>query len=290
MSLYQVTLQLNELREHLDRMRSMPDVAKRIIDTEIERLARMMHAKVAEMATTRLASRRNFFLEQVSFIEDGVSPSGFKKYKIVLSEDALWIEKGIPANTSMVDWLLNRKPGSTGAIKFAKDGTRYRVIPFKHNKLPQNTPNSQMEIRNTVQNEFRRLGLPGFGRLEMGAGGSPIIGKVRRLHILDKPLKTAEGPGQGRGPIGAVRQGPTGIPFLQGLTVYQRPGADGSVKKDIMTFRIVSEKHKAQGRWVHPGLAPTNIFKDTAEWGENTLKNDIMPAVIAQLKSMITGG
>jgi hypothetical protein len=74
------------------------------------------------------------------------------------------------------------------------------------------------------------------------------------------------------------------------LTVYQRPGADGGVKKDVMTFRIVSEKHKAQGRWVHPGLAPTNIFKDTAEWGENTLKNDIMPAVIAQLKSMITGG
>jgi hypothetical protein len=289
MGLYRVALQLDELRVHLERVRSMPDVAKRIIDTEIERLARMMHAKVAELATSRLASRRNFFLSQVSFVEDGVSGSGFKQYKIVLSEEALWVEKGIAPNTNMIDWLLNRKSG--GPVRFAKDGSRYRIIPFKQNKLPQNTPNSQMELRKTVQNEFRRLGLPGFGTLETGAGGAPIIGKVRRLNILDKPLKTAEGPGQGKGRIGQVRQGPTGIPFLQGLTVYQRPDASGSVKKDVMTFRIVSEKHKSQpGRWVHPGLAPTNIFKDTAEWGQESLKDEIMPAVIRQLQSIILGG
>jgi hypothetical protein len=74
-------------------------------------------------------------------------------------------------------------------------------------------------------------------------------------------------------------QGPTGIPLLQSVRVYQRTNKAGKTTKSIMTFRTVSSK-QGDGRWFHPGLPPLNLMDEAYEWGLNLWENTIMPKVL----------
>src|SRR6185369_6175367 len=104
------------------------------------------------------------------------------------------------------------------------------------------------DLTDTIKAEMRRRKIP-YGNLEKGADGQPKTGLLHSFDIMKAPNKTGEGPGQGKGPVGKVRQGPTGIPFLQNIRVYQKSVTDkktgkSSVSKSIMTFRTVSSKQK----------------------------------------------
>jgi hypothetical protein len=101
---------------------------------------------------------------------------------------------------------------------------------------------------------------------------------------MSRPTKSHDGPGQGHGPIGAVRQGNTGIPFLQGVRVIQKQIA-GTQKfaKNIMTFRVASSKHKGSGKWQHPGLVPRKFFDKAAEWAIEQFLTHIAPRILSSL-------
>jgi hypothetical protein len=47
-----------------------------------------------------------------------------------------------------------------------------------------------------------------------------------------------------------------------------------------MTFRTVSEDHKAQGRWFHPGLEAKNFLDQSFRWAEARWENEILPALL----------
>lgn len=171
--------------------------------------------------------------------------------------------------------------------------SRHLSVPFDHGpgKGATSTTPAQQSLIQTIKAEFGSRGIP-FGKLETGPTGQPLLGTVRRLSIMNAPLKTGTGPGQGWGPIGSVRQGPTGIPFLQGISVMQKGFKDKvtgkeSVKKVIMTWRTVSSKMKGTGRWVFPGVPPTHILDEAFAWGlrewENRIKADVLAEVIAAL-------
>jgi very-short-patch-repair endonuclease len=164
--------------------------------------------------------------------------------------------------------------------------SRYRIIPFEHKRGPTSSTPTQQELTGVVRNELRKRGIP-YGNLEMGPDGKPKIGKLHSFDIMDKPKKTGEGVGQGWGKIGEVKVGATGIPFLQGVNVYQTKvkGKDGSesVQRQIMTFRVVSSKMKGTGRWVHPGTPPRKFLDEAYQWALKEWSTAILPEILRTL-------
>lgn len=245
---------------HIDAsaLSELMDLDRRAIDTlekAAAKLAKMTHEKVEEIAKKKLHSRLSTYLENLEMIqEDGV-------WIIRLGESAQWIEDG-QTEWEMVDALLQN------ASKTAKDGTKYAVIPFE--KGPgKKLPASERSLVTTLQRTMQRRKTP-WSRVEVDDSGVPKTGRLHTFDILRGPIKTHEGPGQGKGPIGEVVQGRTGTPFLERVGVYQTPKLDKfgnvGVDRSVVTFRTVSEKHRGTGMWVHPGLEPVNIIDEAYEW------------------------
>ena len=260
-----------------DIERVLEPVARKAMEDAAQRMVAMTRGKAIELANERLHTRRQMFIDGLNMVEVNDST-----YLITLDADVRWIDDGLPQH-NMIDNLLNSPKAKT-----AKDGSKYVVVPFRHGPSgpTQQTP-AQSTLLNTIKGELKKRGIP-YGKIESGADGSPKLGTLHKFSITQKPIKTSNSPGQGKGPVGEVMQGPTGIPLLQGIQIRQRmqKNKDGSesVKRDIMTFRVASSKHKDQGRWEHPGLQPMNIMEDTAKWAMETWEKEIAPGIIMELE------
>lgn len=265
---------------------NMPDALKKLASQAGERLSLMCRAHVVEVANQKLHTRRQLYLDNLRYtkVDDHT-------WLISITKEAMWIEEGMDKH-SMVDDLLKK------GAKRAKDGSMYKSIPFRHGPGlgSTNATPSQLSLTSIVKAELKnaqnkltgKKGIP-YGKIEKDGAGKPLLGLLHKLDIKDQPIKTEEGPGQGKGPVGKVRQGPTGIPFLQGIRVYQKEVKDPNtgknfVRRDIMTFRTVSSKHKDEDRWIHPGLLPVKILDETYEWAKKTWEKDVLPAVLADFK------
>lgn len=240
-------------------------------------LTTQTHAHILEQVQAKLHSTREKYVKALSFKQVDADT-----WVIELAKDAMFIEEGIKPNTDMLDGLLKSSKAKT-----AKDGSRYIVVPFQHNKgATQQTP-AQTTLTNTIKSEMKKRKIP-YGKLETDASGKPKTGLLHSFDIMKQPIKTAPGAGSGHGPIGQVKQGPTGIPHLQGVRVYQTKVKDAkgkeSVKKSIMTFRIASSKMKGQGRWVHPGLEAKKFLDEAADWAlkefETRIRDQILISVV----------
>ena len=240
-------------------------------------LTAQTHAHILEQVQSKLHSTREKYVKALSFKQVDADT-----WVIELDKDAMFIEEGLKPNTDMLDGLLKSSKAKT-----AKDGSRYIVVPFQHNKgATQQTP-AQTTLTNTIKSEMKKRKIP-YGKLETGADGKPKTGLLHSFDIMKQPIKTAPGAGSGHGPIGAVKQGPTGIPHLQGVRVYQTKVKDAkgkeSVKKSIMTFRVASSKMKGQGRWVHPGLEAKKFLDEAADWAlkefETRIRDQILISVV----------
>lgn len=260
---------------------------KKTLDAAVKDLAKQAHAHMIEFANSKLHSRREMFIENLSFHEDSES-AGEGVYIINLSSKARWIDDGMGAHNQL-DALL-----SSPKAKVAKDGSRYLIIPFDHSPGhgKTNTPQANLDLISTIKSELKTRKIP-FSKLELDHNGQPKTGRLHSFDINQKPLKTAEGPGQGKGPAGAVRQGPTGIPLLSGVNIYQTPvkGKDGvdRIKRSITTFRIASSKHKSQGgRWDMPEVPGIFAFDETLDWVRREWESKIAPQVLATLIAEIS--
>jgi hypothetical protein len=256
-----------------------------------ENLTAQTHAHIVEQVQARLHSTRDKYLDNLGFHQVNENT-----WVVDLAPGAFFIEDGLPPNFDMIEALLDDspRPGSKrasgvpkGRTKTAKDGSRYRVIPFEHSKGPSRQTPAAKDLTDTIKAELKRRGMPGIGTIEKDAQGKPKQGFMGGFDIMKSPLKSGEGPGQGKGSVGAVRQGPTGIPFLQGVRIYQKKVKDKQgnsyTKKFVMTFRIVSSKHKGQGRWVHPGLEAKKFFDEAFEWALKEWEDKIKPQVLDEV-------
>ena len=226
-----------------------------------------------------------------------------------MHEEGVWIEDGLPEH-SMVKDLLGDNP------KTAQDGSKYRVIRFEHAKGgPTSQTPAEQDIVKAIKSELRKVKIPWKG-IERDTTGKPKSGVLHRLDI-NAPLRPAHAEvaltswmanavkkaggdttgmtnqhGYGQGDIGQPLQGPTGIPFLKGLQVSQNLlfNDDGTPKmnkkgqqmatRSIATFRIVSSKHEAQGRWMYPGIEGVHLFDEALLWCERTWEQEILPSLI----------
>lgn len=220
------------------------------LEEGVKSLASMTHAKTLELAQQRLKSSRKQYTDNLTFEE--VMPG---VWVVSLGEPALWIEEGRKSG-SMVQDLLRKN------AKMAKDGTKYKAIPFDHGKAPTQMPAKAQEIVAQLKRELKKEGIP-FKGIERDASGNPRLGVLHRLNLDSaKPTKKAT------------------TPALSGLTITQRMTSRGIIRRDIMTFRMVSEKHIQDGRWMHPGRQGDKLMDLALMWAEDVWEKDIMPSIL----------
>lgn len=258
----------------------LPKVVKQQVASAGNALTAMTKDYMTTEAQHRLKSRRKMFIDGLSTYQESADT-----WIINLDASVGWIEDGMEPH-NMLDDLLSSPKAKTG-----KDGGKYLIVPFEHKKGATEMTPAQANLTQTIKAEFQKLGVP-YGKIEKNNDGSPKLGVLHKIEITQLPLKSFDGPGQGDGPMGAAIQGPTGIPYLQGIQVSQRmvknKNGGESVRRDIMTFRVASSKHRSQsGRWDYPGVAPTHIMKDAAKWAAEQWEQKIAPQLLAGITAAI---
>lgn len=227
------------------------------VNKAVGALAASTHAKAMEMANDKLKTTAGTFKEALSF--EKLSPTIW-----VVSLDmkkAGWIEEGRKAG--FMEELLRGK-----SSKISKNGKRYAIIPFQHNKNPsEQTPKAQ-ELMGQIKTFLKKEGIRSR-KLEFNADGSPKMGLLHRFDVgSELPSAKAQ------------------YAALSGLAIYQRKDAkSGKVKKQIMTFRVITEDHKADGRWVHPGRQGAFIIDDVYKWASDTWESQILPGITASFSN-----
>jgi len=254
-------------------------------------LSAMTRAHIAEEVNKKLRSTKDAYIKNLRHRQLNADTWVVELTYDPKSQDsklARAVENGMTQH-EMIDDLLKSPKAKT-----AKDGSKYLIVPFKQNKPPTTVPQAGLSLQDTVKAFFKQKGVA-WGKIERHGDGSPKTGLLHSLDQKASPLKTHNGPYQGHGKIGDVRQGPTGIPFLQGIRVYQSAvtGANGKpvmgndghpkVQRGIFTFRIVSSKMKGQGRWIHPGIKPHKFFDEAYNWALNEWENKISKQVVAEI-------
>ena len=243
-------------------------------------LAAQTHSHIAENVQAKLHSTREKYLDALSIqqVDDAT-------WLINLDAKAEWIESGLSPH-SMVDDLLKSPKAKTAA-----DGSKFLVVPFEHKKGPASSTPAQKSLTDTIKEEFKRRKIP-YGKLEVDAAGNPKKGVLHSFDINHSPIKTANGVGQGHGPIGAVKQGHTGIPFLKGIRVSQKEIKDpasgkSKVVKQITTFRVVTSKDRGTNRWWHPGVPQRNFLDEAMDWAERQWDEKIKEKLFISIEKSI---
>jgi hypothetical protein len=253
--------------------------AKAAMQQAAQHLATQTHAHILERSQSQLHSTRAKYANALGFYQENPHT-----WVVSLDASAMWIEAGFSKREMLDDLLKSPK------AKTARDGSRFVVVPFDQNKAPTQSTQAQQDLTATVKSELKKRKIP-YGKLEKDKDGNVKTGVLHRFDVMTKPIKTQNAPGMGAGPIGAVRQGPTGIPFLQGIQVSQRANkmADGGTKysRHITTFRVASSKHKGTGRWVHPGLQARNFFEEAFDWSKMTFEQQMVPQILEELATRL---
>lgn len=215
-------------------------------------LASMTHAKTLEIANNELSSLSSMYKDGVSFqqLEENL-------WVVSLDEKLLWIEEG--RKSGFMEELLTGK-----SSKVSAEGNRYAVIPFEHSKKPSEQSQQAKTLTDQIRAELKKKDIP-YRKLEYNQDGSPRLGLLHRFNIDSARLKDHH------------KDSP-----LKGVAIYQRQQKDGSVRRDIMTFRVISEKHKDEGKWVHPGREGNKIMDKAFEWAEREWEQKILPEVLAK--------
>ena len=207
-----------------------------------QQVASQAFAHAVSLAETKLHSSKDPFIQALSIgkDEDGT-------WLLVLDSSALWIEEGSEGG-SQLDALL-----ASPKAKTSKSGSKYLVVPFQQNKV-----GAASSLTATVANAMASKGLSLNG-IETHANGQP---KTGLLHSFDIPTPKTGTKNQS--------EGPSGVPFLKGVRVYQsqKQGQDGKPKTErfVATFRMASESQRGQGMWNKPKSEGKHIMDETYDW------------------------
>jgi hypothetical protein len=222
----------------------------------VQGLAAAAHTHVLELAGEKLKSLQIKYKEAVSFEQ-----ADDNLWIVSLDSSAMWIEKGHGA------WSMYDKLSTSPKAKTSKEGNKYLTIPFEHSKRPAQQSEKARAITEDVKSFLKKQKIP-YKKLEYNTDGSPKMGLIHRFDVGN-----------------ALPSPKAKTPTLKGLAIYQKKNEQtGKIQRDIMTFRIVSEKNKGDGRWEYQAREGVDIFRKTHEWAIKTWNNDILPALIESLK------
>lgn len=247
---------------------------ERSLNEGVKALAAQTHAHVAEEAAQTLKSSLKTFQDNLGFEE--VSPG---VWVVSIAEDALWIEEGIePGKDMKPDLLKNAMAGKSG---------RYQVIPFDPKKnpaagvgvgpMPTGPKQNQATINQQLKDGLKMINKEGraaakkdggqwnnvnLRKIEKDENGSPRIGKLHEFDLTSiNPTAKAK------------------HPALKGLTIYQSKDDKGNVRRDVLTFRTVSDNSPADS-WRHPGFQAKKFLDEAEMWAMNEWENKILPEIL----------
>ena len=239
----------------------LKDQVQSAIRDGVRTLATATQAKAHELAAEQLKTTSKKFREALTFSnpEEGI-------YVISLNEKMLWREDGVTAGEKIDELLKNN-------AKISKDGNRYKVIPFRHEGGPtQNSPKT-MALLSIMKSYLKQQGI-NYKKLETGKDGKPLIGK---LHSFNYKTPTSEFASPKPSKMAS-------FPTFAGLNIYQHKNEKGAVQRSLVTFRVVSDKQKGSGKWVHPGLQGAHILDQAFFAMEQLWETDILPAILDRFK------
>jgi hypothetical protein len=248
MSDFKFEINIDQLTAHL---KDIKDEAQNMLTEAVKAASAMTYAKAQELAGEKLDARLKMYKDALHYKEVGPG-----LWVVELDDKALWIEENRPPH-SMVDDLLRSDP------KISKKGKRYKAIPFDQADSARQESNDNMQnIAKLLKTELKARGIP-YKKIETNPDGTPKLGKLHKLNIESpKPTKMAS------------------HQALAGVTIYQRMTARGKVKRDILTFRIVTDDHKRSGKWFHPGSQGVKIFDEIFTWISNEWDTNILPSIL----------
>ena len=240
----------------------------------VEQLARTSHANILLELETESSSIQMAYKDHLSApeeIEPGV-------WVVTLDPKAFWIEEGIPEGSDMKKWLL--KDGEMG------EKGRYRIIPFKQSEAPSRQ--SEMgqllssAIKKNLNTEFGKMNKANIKKAKSSGLAPPSIITATKIEMVkDSEGQDTKSPRTGMlhaFNFGGHKPGKGNTPAMDGVSVYQTKKPDGSVRRDIFTFRTVTE-HQS-GKWIHPGLRKRQFLDKAMLHAVNIWDTEILPAIL----------
>jgi hypothetical protein len=225
------------------------------INTAMGALAASTHAKTVELATEKLGTTRDIYTNALSFEQ-------LSENMWVVSLDmqkAGWIEDG--RKSGWMEELLKGKSSRTG-----KNGQRYAIIPFEHSKPPSKQAPSAQRFTQEIRKFLKEKEI-NYKKIEYNDDGSPKMGL---LHSFK------DGIGKELYPSHMAKHD-----VFKGLSIYQsKDKKTGKMRRDVMTFRVISESQRGSGMWNHPGRSSEFIIDKAYEWALKELENVVMPQII----------
>ena len=245
---------LEEALASIDKdINSFTGEVERKAKQEVQALAAQAHAMITEKAQSRLRSTRKIYTDNLD-IQKIQSDSHNEIWSVVLYKPAKWIEEGQPPH-EMIDQLLGsqsmvKKGSNTGKpwVKHGKNG-RYAAVPFEHSKPASQMSLAQNKLANYVKRELANRGLDKM----ITKDGKPVLGKAATVNL--------------NGPNAPIRKNNKQV--LAGINIYQREiktkTGKSMIKRDVVSFRMVSDSQKGTGDWQHHGRAPASFFEETSK-------------------------
>lgn len=252
MSNLKFEIDIDQLTAHLKDVKAE---AERMLEEGVKSASAMTYAKAQELAGQKLHTRLKDYRDALHYRE--VSRG---LWVVELDEKALWIEDGKKAG-SMVDDLLRNNP------KINRKGQRYKAIPFDQADSARAEGSEKLSsIMNMLKTELKARGVP-YKKIENNPDGTPKLGKLHAFNVASpKPTSKAS------------------TPALYGVTIYQTKTARGKVKRDILTFRMVTDEHKREGKWWYPGKEGVNIFDEVYDWINREWERTILPDIMKKFE------
>ena len=249
---FRIEIDANSVASQFGEFKSEVETA---IKTAVGALASSTHAKAIELATEKLNTTRDIYTDALSFQQLNEN-----MWVVELDMDkAGWLEDG--RKSGFMEELLTGK-----SSKMGKDGKRYAIIPFEHSKpASKQAPTAQRfteEIR-----KFLKQKEINYKKIEYNDDGSPKLGL---LHSFK------EGIGKELFPSFPAKHD-----VFKGLSIYQtKDKKTGKIKRDVMTFRVITEDHKAEGLWNHPGRVGELIIDRSYDWALKEFDTIVMPQIL----------
>ena len=219
----------------------------------VQAAAQMTYGKVLELANDGLNTTRKLYTDNLTLEQVDANI-----WAVTLKEPAMWVEEGMKGG--FMQQLLDSPKART-----SKEGIKYNIIPFEHPESSQGVGTDKTSLVSMLKNELKQRGVP-MKKIERNADGTPRLGKLHTFNIASpKPTQAAS------------------HPVFHGLSVYQKETSKGKVQKQIMTFRVISEKHKGS-KWRHPGTEPKHFMDKAFQWVSDEWEKTILPSILKQFK------
>jgi len=229
------------------------------VKEQVGKLAAQTHREILELAKAQLRRNKDeqgsiygIFAENCKFVQvsDGI-------WVVEIRKPALWIEEGVKTEYDMKEALLKKTEPS-------ENGFRYRVIPFDHGKPPSKQTAFAAQVVTDIRNQLRKDKI-NFKKIERNEDKSPRVGK---LHTLDYG---GQAPGKGNTPV------------MQGISIYQT-AKGGSVRRDILTFRTVTDAPNQKNKWIHPGFEGKKFIEQAHKWATEIWEKEVLPSIVEKWK------